>query len=141
LEYRPERWTREFERGLPKGAYVPFAAGTRVCLGKQFAMMELRIVLGTLIQNVDINLLEGFEPDFVSAISLNPGERGMQMTVRFRDRAPVRTGVVKPPILRGRMTELLRFSIPRRYCHQKIPVLILDAVRRCAQDRVKERRS
>jgi hypothetical protein len=55
-------------------------------------MMELRIVLGTLIQNVDINLLEGFEPDFVSAISLNPGERGMQMTVRFRDGAPVRAG-------------------------------------------------
>jgi cytochrome P450 len=91
-EYRPERWTREFERTLPKGAYVPFAAGPRVCLGKQFAMMEMRIILGTLIQNVDINLLEGFEPDFVPQISLNPGERGMQMRVRFRDGAPVRAG-------------------------------------------------
>ena len=88
LEYRPERWTREFERQLPKGAYVPFAAGPRVCLGKQFAMMEMRIVLGTLIQNVDVNLLEGFEPDFVPQISMNPGERGMQMRVRFRDGAP-----------------------------------------------------
>ena len=89
LEYRPERWTREFERQLPKGAYVPFAAGPRVCLGKQFAMMEMRIILGTLIQNVDINVLEGFEPDFVPELSLNPGERGMQMMVRFRDGAPV----------------------------------------------------
>jgi cytochrome P450 len=92
LEYRPERWTREFERQLPKGAYVPFAAGPRVCLGKQFAMMEMRIVLGTLIQNVDVNLLDGFEPDFVPQISLNPGERGMQMKVRFRDEAPVLAG-------------------------------------------------
>ncbi|MGB5703901.1 MAG: cytochrome P450 [Polyangiales bacterium] len=92
LEYRPERWTREFERQLPKGAYVPFAAGPRVCLGKQFAMMEMRIILGTLIQNVDINLLEGFEPDFHSEISLNPGERGMQMRVRFRDGAPALAG-------------------------------------------------
>ena len=92
LEYRPERWTREFERQLPKGAYVPFAAGPRVCLGKQFAMMEMRIVLGTLIQNVDVNLLEGFEPDIVPQISLNPGERGMQMKVRFRDGAPVLAG-------------------------------------------------
>ncbi len=90
LEYRPERWTREFERELPKGAYVPFAAGPRVCLGKQFAMMEMRIVLGTLIQNVDVNLVEGFEPDFNAEISLNPGERGMQMKVRFREGAPVR---------------------------------------------------
>jgi cytochrome P450 len=89
LEYRPERWTREFERSLPKGAYVPFAAGPRVCLGKQFAMMEMRIILGTLIQNVDINVLDGFEPDFVPELSLNPGERGMQMNVCFRDGAPV----------------------------------------------------
>ena len=88
LEFRPERWTRDFERQLPRGAYVPFAAGPRVCLGKQFAMMEMRIVLGTLIQNVDINILEGFEPDFLPELSLNPGERGMQMKVRFRDRAP-----------------------------------------------------
>ena len=92
LEYRPERWTREFERRLPKGAYVPFAAGPRVCLGKQFAMMEMRIILGTLIQNVDINLLEGFEPDIVPQISMNPGPRGMQMKVRFRDGAPVLAG-------------------------------------------------
>lgn len=89
--YRPERWTREFERSLPKGAYVPFAAGPRVCLGKQFAMMEMRIILGTLIQNVDINVLEGFEPDLRPELSLNPGERGMQMRVRFRDGAPVRS--------------------------------------------------
>jgi len=90
--YRPERWTREFERSLPRGAYVPFAAGPRVCLGKQFAMMEMRIILGTLIQNVDINVLDGFEPDLRPELSLNPGERGMQMRVRFRDRAPVRSG-------------------------------------------------
>jgi cytochrome P450 len=92
LAYRPERWTREFERQLPRGAYVPFAAGPRVCLGKQFAMMEMRIVLGTLIQNVDINVLDGFEPDLLPELSLNPGERGMQMRVRFRDGAPVKAG-------------------------------------------------
>ena len=91
LEYRPERWTREFERQLPRGAYVPFAAGPRVCLGKQFATMEMLIVLGTLIQNVEVNILDGFEPDFLPELSLNPGAKGMQMRVRFRDGAPVRT--------------------------------------------------
>ena len=102
LEYRPERWTREFERQLPKGAYVPFAAGPRVCLGKQFAMMEMRIILGTLIQNVDVNLVEGFEPDFNAEISFNPGERGMQMKVQFRDGAPVRAGQrSRPPASAG----------------------------------------
>ena len=58
-----------------------------MCLGKQFAMMEMRIILGTLLQNVEINVLDGFVPDMVSEISMNPGQRGMQMRVRFRDGA------------------------------------------------------
>lgn len=90
--FRPERWTREFERALPRGAYVPFAAGPRVCLGKQFAMMEMRIILGTLLQNVEINVLDGFVPDMLPEISLNPGERGIPMKVRFREGARERLG-------------------------------------------------
>jgi cytochrome P450 len=83
LEFRPERWTREFERNLPRGAYVPFAAGPRVCLGKQFAMMEMRMILATILQRVEPNLAEGFEPDFVTELSMHPGKRGMQADVRF----------------------------------------------------------
>jgi hypothetical protein len=60
-------------------------------------MMEMRIVLGTLIKSVDINVVEGFEPDFLPELSLNPGERGMQMRVRFRDDAPVRVGDSERP--------------------------------------------
>ena len=78
-----ERWTREVERSLPRGAYVPFAAGPRVCLGKQFAMMEMRMILATLLQSVEPNLAAGFEPDFVTELSMHPGERGMQADVRF----------------------------------------------------------
>ncbi|MDH3729158.1 MAG: cytochrome P450, partial [Myxococcales bacterium] len=83
LEFRPERWTREFERSLPRGAYTPFAAGPRVCLGKQFAMMEMQMILGTLLQRVEPNIPEGFEPDFVTELSMHPGERGLPTDVRF----------------------------------------------------------
>ena len=83
-EFRPERWTREFERSLPRGAYTPFAGGPRVCLGKQFAMMEMRMILATLLQRVEPNVPEGFEPDFVTELSMHPGARGMPTDVRFR---------------------------------------------------------
>ena len=43
--FRPDRWVEGFERGLPRGAYVPFGAGTRRCLGDQFALLEGRIIL------------------------------------------------------------------------------------------------
>lgn len=86
--FRPERWTREFERGLPRGAYTPFAGGPRVCLGKQFAMMEMRMILATLLQRIEPNIPEGFEPDFVTELSMHPGERGMPTLVRFRKSNP-----------------------------------------------------
>lgn len=82
-EFRPERWTREFERSLPRGAYTPFAGGPRVCLGKQFAMMEMRMILATLLQRVEPNIPERFEPDLVTELSMHPGERGMPTNVRF----------------------------------------------------------
>ena len=84
-EYRPERWTREFERSLPRGAYVPFAGGPRVCLGKQFAMMEMRMVLGTLIQRIKPRLQPGFEPELVHELSLNPGPGGLQVHIDLRN--------------------------------------------------------
>lgn len=44
--FDPGRWTDpEFERGLPRGAYFPFGAGTRKCLGEYFALAEARLIL------------------------------------------------------------------------------------------------
>ncbi len=84
LEFRPERWTREFERALPRGAYTPFAGGPRVCLGKQFAMMEMRMILATLVQRIEVTVPEGFEPEVVTELSMHPGDGGMPTDVRFR---------------------------------------------------------
>ena len=43
--FRPERWTAEFQKQLPKFAYFPFGGGPRLCIGNTFAMMELVLVL------------------------------------------------------------------------------------------------
>lgn len=39
-ECRPERWVDNLESRLLPGAYFPFLAGTRKCLGDQFALLE-----------------------------------------------------------------------------------------------------
>jgi hypothetical protein len=49
--------------------------------------MEMRMILATLIQRLEPNLAEGFEPDFVTELSMHPGERGMQAEVRFHQSA------------------------------------------------------
>ncbi|WP_019587687.1 cytochrome P450 [Deinococcus apachensis] len=50
LAFRPERWEDGFERQLPRGAYLPFGGGPRICIGNAFASMEAALVLATLLQ-------------------------------------------------------------------------------------------
>jgi cytochrome P450 len=85
--FEPERFENDAERFLPKGAFVPFAAGPRVCLGKNFALMEARLVLCTLIQKLRPELVSGFEPNRVAELSLHAGEQGLQTVVRLRERS------------------------------------------------------
>jgi len=42
----PKRWQDPaFESSLPRGAYFPFLAGSRKCLGESFALAESRLIL------------------------------------------------------------------------------------------------
>lgn len=49
-EFRPERWTPDFEKNLPRFAFFPFGGGNRVCIGEGFARMEAVLVLATLLR-------------------------------------------------------------------------------------------
>ncbi|MSQ95748.1 MAG: cytochrome P450 [Gemmataceae bacterium] len=54
--FRPERWGEERIKSLPKFAYFPFGGGPRVCIGQQFAMMELVLILATIAQKFRFRL-------------------------------------------------------------------------------------
>jgi cytochrome P450 len=44
-KFNPDRWNGDFEKNLPLGAYFPFGEGSRKCIGDQFAMTEMKIIL------------------------------------------------------------------------------------------------
>ena len=45
-KWDPQRWLDPtFEASLPRGAYFPFLAGSRKCLGESFALAESRLIL------------------------------------------------------------------------------------------------
>ena len=50
LRFDPDRWLAPRSEPQLKGAYFPFGAGTRVCIGEQFAWTEGILLLATLAQ-------------------------------------------------------------------------------------------
>jgi len=54
LEFRPERWTQEFARTLPRFAYFPFGGGPRICVGTSFAMIEAVLLLAMIAQRFQL---------------------------------------------------------------------------------------
>jgi cytochrome P450 len=59
-QFNPERWGDDFERSLPKGAFFPFGAGTRKCLGDQFALLEGRIIILEIARRFRLELAGAF---------------------------------------------------------------------------------
>ncbi|MBV9847423.1 MAG: cytochrome P450 [Kutzneria sp.] len=46
--FDPDRWAPEHAKDIPKGAFIPFGAGTRQCIGNAFAITEITLVLATV---------------------------------------------------------------------------------------------
>lgn len=46
--FLPERFAPDRESTRPKGAYLPFGAGQRACIGQAFAMIEAQLIVATL---------------------------------------------------------------------------------------------
>jgi cytochrome P450 len=70
--FDPERFSPERARSIPKGAYVPFSGGQRICLGKAFAMMEGQLVLGTMLQRLTPAVPADYELAFTAELSMHP---------------------------------------------------------------------
>ena len=70
--FDPERFLPEREKERPRFAYFPFGGGPRLCIGNQFALMEMVLVLATLASRVRLDLAPGFPLHESPAITLRP---------------------------------------------------------------------
>lgn len=70
--FTPERFSPAEAAKRPKGAYFPFIAGPHQCIGHEFAMMEMCLVVAMILQHFDFESLSGSTIYPVAALTLNP---------------------------------------------------------------------
>jgi cytochrome P450 len=70
--FRPERFEPERRSELPRGAYVPFGMGPRVCIGKRFGYTEVHAIAATLLRRFEWELVDDPEITIMQAPTLSP---------------------------------------------------------------------
>jgi cytochrome P450 len=71
MAFRPERWLDGLDKRLPRGAFIPFGMGSRMCIGASFAIMEVTLLLATIVRRWRFELVPGEIPTLPS-ITLRP---------------------------------------------------------------------
>jgi len=79
----PERFTRERKAALPRGAYVPFGGGSRICIGKRFGQTEVKLVATMLLQRLRAESLPGRTITIRQMPTLSPNG-GLKMRIQPR---------------------------------------------------------
>jgi cytochrome P450 len=79
----PERFSPERKAALPRGAYVPFGGGSRICIGKRFGQTEVKLVATMLLGRLHLELPPGRTMTIRQMPTLSP-DGGLEMRVRER---------------------------------------------------------
>jgi cytochrome P450 len=83
--FDPSRFAPGKLERLPRCAYFPFSKGPRMCIGDQFALLEGRLVLATVLQRVRLSLVPGYVANPLPTVTLRLKD-GLRMTLTSVER-------------------------------------------------------
>lgn len=78
LKFMPERFAPEKKQNIDRYVYFPFGGGPRLCIGNNFAILEMQIILIHLYRHYKFRLKENFVVEPEPMITLRP-RYGMMM--------------------------------------------------------------
>ncbi|HVA48768.1 MAG TPA: cytochrome P450 [Pirellulales bacterium] len=81
--FDPDRFTAERMAGRPKEAYFPFLGGPHQCIGNEFALLEMQLVVARVLQEFDVTLRPGQVVKPIASLGLWP-DGPVWLTVKSR---------------------------------------------------------
>jgi cytochrome P450 len=78
-DFDTERFTKANEKLRTPFTYLPFGGGPRVCIGNQYAMLQMLMILSHLLRKYDFQLAPGQEIEPRPMVILRP-KHGIRMT-------------------------------------------------------------
>ncbi len=87
-EFDPDHVAPERLAAIPPNAYKPFGTGQRACIGRQFALQEAALVLGMVLQRMELVDHTGYQLKTKTTLTIKPDE----FRIQVRPRAGVRIG-------------------------------------------------
>ena len=75
--FDPDRFAPEQVKARHRYAFMPFGAGSRICIGSAFATMEAVAILAVLLQAVRLESPSGSMPKASMKVTLRPTQRVM----------------------------------------------------------------
>ncbi|MFC5056502.1 cytochrome P450 [Saccharothrix xinjiangensis] len=81
--FDPDRFAPAAVRARPAHVFKPFGTGARACIGRQFALHEMTLVLGLLLRRYDLAPDPGYRLSVRETLTLSP--RGLTLRPTRRD--------------------------------------------------------
>jgi cytochrome P450 len=91
--FRPERFAPGDRERIPKGAYVPFGGGSRMCIGMRFGLAEVGVIAAAILERFRLELVPGYRLQTRQSPTIGP-KGGLTVVPRA---APGGAGRAKAP--------------------------------------------
>lgn len=81
--FDPDRWLPVRSVNRPQFSYFPFGGGPRHCIGKQFSLLEAKLIVGCVAQEYELDYLRDDPFSLRGSLTMHPREP-IEMRVRKR---------------------------------------------------------
>lgn len=82
-EFNPDRFHPSIKNQINRFVYLPFGGGGRMCIGNNFALMEMSIVIFQFLKNYNFKVSEGFTATLDPLITLH-AKAGIKIDIEAR---------------------------------------------------------